>query len=164
MTVGVTLEVKRTEYDEGRTDEIPFYVAGTDTGDASGGTMDFNIHFNPASRRQAQPFVIITHVSFNATVANPGNGYLITQTGTYERTADHFSSIPILIATVPQNGPGTSLWGGYFTGAVPVGRVHSGTTGRIQFRFENVNTAVVNVYVAGILTYRPDLASYDRRA
>lgn len=158
MSVGTTLEPGISRYQiAGLPQKIQkFTVLGTDTGDVTGGQMDFNVHFNVESDRKFQPWVYVRHVAWGALTANPGNMQVVTQAGTFETSVkSDGGTIPLLV--VPQNGPGTSIWGGSNIGWFCVGRVLPATTGRVQLRFENVNTAVVRVYMSGILVESPQV-------
>lgn len=132
----------------------PFMAFATSTGDGTAGNIDFSFQFNPGGGRTFQPYVAIEEMNFVSSVADPTDGLWRIISADWERLVNADSggtSQDFPIITEESNG--LFYWND--KNWRYLGRAQLGTTAKIFIRMPNVDTAVLNFWIKGLVADRP---------
>lgn len=129
-----------------------FSATAFETGTASAGVVTQYFNFNPDSNRSFQPYVAITRCSVLIQVAPlTANIQWIARAGEWERYAEDVTIAPLPVTTAHNANNQAAAWFGFAN----LGRVAAGTTGSVEFKFENISTATHRILLEGLISDHP---------
>lgn len=131
-----------------------FSMFGTVTSGVGSGNNDTLFNFNGGASRNFQPYVAITKVQVDVTVADPTDGVMFLLPSNWERTVRAgVTGIPPLLSLVTT--PGNGAFQANNADNHMLGRTQLGTTGSLYIRFPEIDTAVHFSYIEGLISDRP---------
>lgn len=137
-----------------------FSMYATVTSSSGGGNNDTIFEFNRGSGRTFQPYVCITKIEIEVTVADPTDGVAFALPSSWERTTRSLAG-----GLPPVQLLNTSLANGnYYVRTqenVLLGRAQLGTPGAFYVRFPEVDTAVHGTYIEGLISDIPFMLPGD---
>lgn len=138
----------------------------TGTAGVGSGTLDLVVEFNEGSTRNFQPYVAIQGGYFHNSVADIGDGQIFGAGDDWERTvrvgvANGATRIPFHFDEIIGRLVDTLDFVGTFRRWTHLGRVELGTAGRVTMRFDEVDTAVVDMGLTGLISDRPFILHSD---
>lgn len=130
-----------------------WFGQGQTTGDGTGGGIGFAIRFNPDTNRTFQSYVAIKRLSIRAAVV-PQTGSLAIVSGGSNWDYTDQAVIPIGIApfVVTISAAGSDA---VYDGWKYLGRPATGQSAEIAVNMVNVDTAVLDMQVMGVMCDRP---------
>jgi hypothetical protein len=138
----------------------PWFAQGACTGTGSG-QIGVTIEFNPTSSRQFQKYVSINHVGITSTTAPLTDDVECLLRGANWEKAPVQSVFFALLE--PQVTIDTNYMGDAWNDCFYAGRSLASTTGTIEIRTKDVNTAVARFSISGFVSDRPFIARNDWR-
>lgn len=157
MTVTVTV----TPVIDGRI--VPGIPAGLEqwtaqglvTAAAGSGTANLVVEFNSGSQRTFQPYVALQSVSVINQVTDIGDGFIFANSQDWERSFLVGTSISSQLGAIVLTNVDANIEVGHLRQWRHLGRVQIGTAGRLTTRFNEVDTATIEVTLTGLVSDRP---------
>lgn len=153
VTVTTTVVGDGRKYDELPPGIQRWTTGSTDIGDGTGGDASAIFQFNPQSLNVFQPYVSLSYFSLMTTTADPLEGVLQQVNGHWEKSAVAISMA--LFPITPVAIQGTNRFAFVNNEQQYIGRALPDVTANLRVLFDNVDTCVYNINMAGFIADRP---------